>query len=167
MPKLESINRFILIVLTIAVFLRAYFHAWVPDGGAQVANQPICNERFWEPGNRADPNKMHGPVVVILFMYGNAQLGLFIHDIISLKRNERIKECIYIHGFLATLHVICINFFWDFLKGHPYPSNPEDTGLRPGGKLWYIETGLFALFLMAQVLFADKAAEKREEKRKD
>ncbi len=90
--------------------------------------------------------------MVILFMYGNAQLGLFIHDVLSLARNERVAECIHIHGFIATLHIICINFFWRFLKGHEYPPNPQDTGMRPGNYMWYMESGLYFLFLIVQLM---------------
>lgn len=135
---MSQLNRAFLLLFSIILFARHLWHAWAPDGGLGRANQPMCAESL-------------DVVTTILFMYGNTQLGLFIHDVLALIRNERVLDAIHIHGFLAVLHVIVVNVAWDHIKPMPYPANP-DVGMRPGGYLWYIEVGLYFTFLVAQLL---------------
>ena len=134
-----AIDRPVLILLSVILFLRHLWHAWAPDGGLAKANQSFCAESL-------------DVVTTILFMYGNTQLGLLLHDILALVRNERVKEAIHIHGFLATLHVFVVNVAWDHIKPMPYPTNPSE-GMRPGGYLWYVEVAIYGVFVLQQLMF--------------
>lgn len=83
-------------------------------------------------------------------MYGNAQLGLVIHDIAALwdgKDKKKMQLCIFIHGLLSLLHVLMVNYLWDYFKPYPYPETPRQ-GLRPGGKLWYAEVALCLVYMV-------------------
>lgn len=136
--EMSQTNRVFLLLFSVVVFARHLWHAWVPDGGLGRANQPMCAESL-------------DVVTTILFMYGNTQLGMFIHDVLALVRNERVLDAIHVHGFLAVLHVFVVYVLWDHIKPMPYPALPTE-GLRPGGYLWYIEVGLYVVFLITQFL---------------
>jgi len=129
-----TFSHLVLYSLSIILFLRHIAHAWHPDGGISVARQYVCPESI-------------NVTVGVIFMYGNTQLGLLIHDIYSLYNHDRINLCIHIHGLIATIHILVINILWTYIKSYPYPELPAE-GLRPGGKLWYVEVVIYAVYLL-------------------
>lgn len=144
---MSRMNRVFLFLFSVILFARHLWHAWAPDGGLGRANQPMCAESL-------------DVVTTILFMYGNTQLGLLLHDILALVRNKSVLNAIHIHGFLAILHIIVVNVAWEYIKPLPYPASPKE-GLRPGGYLWYIEAALYVVFLILQV-FSKKSKKDRD-----
>ena len=124
------IDRIVFYFFFCILVLKYVFHAWMPDGGiVYPAKQYICPESFDE-------------VVVIVWMYGNTQLGLLLFMMFS-----NIQKSILIYGALSLIHIVTINLLWEHVKFKPYPPNPE-VGMRPGGYLWYIEAIVYCVYLL-------------------
>ena len=140
-------DRTFLALFTIILLARYIPHAWHPDGGLTVARQYFCSES-------------RDAAVVIIFMYGNTQLGLLLHDLISLYDNHRVRLSNHIHGILSLIHVFVVNVAWDHIKAHPYPETPKE-GLRPGGYLWYVEAVIYLLYLVYVFGFPKKDIAKK------
>jgi hypothetical protein len=95
-------------------------------------------------------------IILILFMYGNTQIGLIFHNLYALisKNNDLINFSINVHCMISLFHIIMINYLWKY-KALPYPDIPENPGIigdlflyRPGAYLWYVETIICSLYYL-------------------
>ncbi len=96
-------------------------------------------------------------IILILFMYGNTQIGLIFHNLYALisKNNDLINFSINVNCMTSLFHIIMINYLWKYVKELEYPKEPENPGIigdfflyRPGAYLWYVETIICLLYYL-------------------
>ncbi len=127
---------FVLGVLTTFMFCKWIAHAFLSDGGLQ---------RY----SNVDPEKgnVQG-LLLVMWMFGNTQFGVMLHDLLALCSGEynRIRQAISIHNTICFFQLIMVHFLWNYVKLYPLPANFFNP--KPGLWLHHFEFFLTSFYLI-------------------
>lgn len=120
-------GEFMLGLLSLILACKVIVHTLLPDAGIyRYTNVDITK------GNVSG-------LMLILWMFGNTQLGLLLYELSALFSGsyDRIRFAISTRMKLSFVQLVIVYFLWDYVKSYPLP---EELGkYKPGNYLWHLE----------------------------
>lgn len=120
-------GEFVLGLLSLILACKVIAHTLLPDAGIyRYTNVDISK------GNVSG-------LMLILWMFGNTQLGLLLYELSSLFSGsyDRIRFAISTRMKLSFAQLVAVYFLWDYVKLYPLPE--ELRKYKPGNYLWHLE----------------------------
>lgn len=120
-------GEFVLGLLSLILACKVIVHTLLPDAGIyRYSNVDITK------GNVSG-------LMLILWMFGNTQLGLLLYELSALFSGsyDRIRFAISTRMKLSFVQLVIVYFLWDYVKSYPLPE--ELSKYKPGNYLWHLE----------------------------